>query len=102
LSGVRSRHFERMGRQMARDFGRMGLDLERGMSPVIDMTRSFGGRSPFAPHYRRFHRLRRRRMWGRRGRFGRVPQILLGMLLLAIVAAVMSRRGDDTNQSQWW
>src|SRR3954469_14344222 len=96
-----SRRAFRRIRRANRRLGRAGLFGHRG---PLGHHGVFGHRGMFG-HYGPFGRTSRRRglyRYGRRRRrFSRVPQILLGMLLLAIVAAIMSRRGEN-NQSQWW
>jgi hypothetical protein len=108
-----SRRAFRRIRRANRRLGRAGLFGHRGPlghHGVFGHRGMFGHHGPFGHygllgHYGPFGRTSRRRglyRYGRRRRrFSRVPQILLGMLLLAIVAAIMSRRGEN-NQSQWW
>jgi hypothetical protein len=106
--GSLSRRELRRLRRANRMFGSAGLLRHRG---AFGHHGLFGHHGPFG-HYGVFGHygplgagwLRRRaayRYGWRRRRFARVPKVLLGLLLLAIVAAVMSWRGE-TNDSQWW
>lgn len=68
---------------------------------------SYGPLGPYGLFGGRAHRRAMRRAYRhanrwprRRRRFSRLPLVLLGVLILAVVAAIQSRQGE--HRSQWW